>query len=216
MTLCCIFAKGKNKRMVFLTKLSGYIVSEFLICIKPINMQLRLKFLPIIAGIFLTLGATAQNSSRDKKVIADAQEAKAAFIRTDGLMKSLFSSAYGYAIFPNVGKGGIGIGGAAGNGAVYKGSTLVGMAKMTQLTIGFQWGGQAYREVIFFETKEDLERFQENKVEFSAQASAVAATAGASANAKYKEGVMIFTQTKGGLMYEASVGGQKFNFRELE
>ncbi|MBL0152517.1 MAG: hypothetical protein IPP93_03115 [Chitinophagaceae bacterium] len=130
-------------------------------------------------------------------------------------MTSLFNSAYGYAIFPNVGKGGIGIGGAAGNGVVYEGGQLIGMAKMTQLTIGFQWGGQAYREVILFETKEDLDRFKENNVEFSAQASAVAVTAGASANAKYSNGVMIFTQTKGGLMYEATVGGQKFKFREL-
>lgn len=202
--------------MVFLTKRNGDIVIECLICNKPIDMQLRLNLMMLTASIFLTLAATAQNSSRDKKVIADAKEAKAAFIRTDGLMKNLFSSAYGYAIFPNVGKGGLGIGGAAGNGAVYRGGALVGMAKMTQLTIGFQWGGQAYREVIFFETKKDLDRFMENKIEFSAQASAVAATAGASANAKYKEGVMIFTQTKGGLMYEASVGGQKFNFRELE
>jgi lipid-binding SYLF domain-containing protein len=216
MTPYAVFAKGKNKCMVFLTKRSGVIVPECLICNKPINMQPRFNLLSLTVSIFLTLTAPAQNSSRDKKVIADAKEAKAAFVNTDGLMKNLFSNAYGYAIFPNVGKGGIGIGGAAGNGAVYQGGTLVGMAKMTQLTIGFQWGGQAYREVIFFETKEDLDRFKENKVEFSAQASAVAATAGASANAKYKEGVMIFTQTKGGLMYEASVGGQKFNFRELE
>jgi lipid-binding SYLF domain-containing protein len=116
---------------------------------------------------------------------------------------------------PNVGKGGIGIGGAAGNGAVFKDGILIGMAKMTQVTIGFQWGGQAYREVIFFETKADLDRFKENRLELSAQASAVAVTAGASANAKYKNGVMIFTQAKGGLMYEASIGGQKFKFREL-
>lgn len=179
-------------------------------------MQLNLKQAVTFFTIIFSLAANAQKSNKDKKIIEDAAEAKAAFIRTDGLMKNLFSSAYGYVIFPNVGKGGIGIGGAAGNGAVYKGGNLIGMAKMTQLTIGFQWGGQAYREVIFFESKEELDRFKENKVEFSAQASAVAATAGASANAKYKDGVMIFTQAKGGLMYEASVGGQQFKFRELE
>jgi lipid-binding SYLF domain-containing protein len=89
------------------------------------------------------------------------------------------------------------------------------MAKLTQITIGLQWGGQAYREVIFFETKNDLDKFKENKFEFSAQASAVAVTAGASANVAYKNGVMVFTQTKGGLMYEASIGGQKFDFRKL-
>ena len=107
------------------------------------------------------------------------------------------------------------IGGAAGNGVVFKNDDLIGMAKMTQLTIGFQWGGQAYREVIFFENSEALERFKENRLEFSAQASAVAVTSGASANAKYSDGVMIFTQTKGGLMYEASVGGQKFSFKDI-
>lgn len=165
--------------------------------------------------LFLSVIATAQSSKKDKKIVSDALLAKEEFIKGDGLMKNLFQSAYAYMILPNVGKGGIGIGGAAGNGAVFKGSTLIGMAKMTQVTIGFQWGGQAYREVIFFESKADLDRFKENRLELSAQASAVAVTAGASANAKYRNGVMIFTQTKGGLMYEASIGGQKFNFRAL-
>lgn len=149
-------------------------------------------------------------------MISDAATAKQAFIKGDGLMKNLFNNAYAYVILPNVGKGGIGIGGAAGNGAVYRNGSLIGMAKMTQVTIGFQWGGQAYREVIFFEDKAALDRFRENRLELSAQASAVAVTAGASANAKYSNGVMIFTQTKGGLMYEASIGGQKFSFRELD
>ena len=165
----------------------------------------------------LTMNSTviAQTSLKDKKIIADAKKSKTEFIKTDGLMKNIFDKAYGYVIFPNVGKGGVVIGGAAGNGAVYQSGALIGMAKLTQVTIGFQWGGQAYREVIFFETKKDLDNFKEDNLEFAAQASAVAATAGASANANYKNGVMIFTQTKGGLMYEASVGGQKFKFRNL-
>ena len=174
--------------------------------------QAALIFAAIITGI----AATAQTNSKDKKVIADSRQAKAAFISEDGLMTNLFSNAYGYVIFPNVGKGGMGIGGAAGNGVVYQQGRMIGMAKMKQLTIGFQWGGQAYREVIFFESKSELDRFKENKFEFSAQASAVAVTAGASGNVKYKEGVMIFTQTKGGLMYEASIGGQKFDFRQVQ
>ena len=89
---------------------------------------------------------------------------------------------------------------------------MIGKASMTQVTVGFQFGGQAYRELIFFESKEALDRFKENKIEFSAEASAVAVTVGASANVKYTNGVMIFSQQKGGLMYEASVGGQKFKF----
>ena len=171
----------------------------------------------IFAFSFLLSVSTisAQLSTKDQKIVDDAKAAKNEFIKTDGLMKNLFDNAYAYVILPNVGKGGIGIGGAAGNGAVFQNGTLIGMAKMTQVTIGFQWGGQAYREVIFFETKADLDRFKENRLELSAQASAVAATAGASANVKYKEGVMIFTQAKGGLMYEASIGGQKFKFRTI-
>ena len=166
--------------------------------------------------IAITIGAIqnvdGQSEKKKDKIIADAAEAKAEFIKGDWQMKKHFSSAHGYVIFPNVGKGGIGIGGAAGNGAVYENGAVVGMAKLSQLSIGFQWGGQAYREIIFFETKETMDRFKESKVELSAQASAVAVTAGASADAKYSDGVMIFTMQKGGLMYEASVGGQKFKF----
>lgn len=172
--------------------------------------SLRISFIACALLIF-NMGK-AQSTSKDKKLLNDCIEAKADFIKTDGLMKSLFANAYGYVIFPNVGKGGIGIGGAVGNGIVYERGSVIGKAKLTQLSIGFQFGGQAYREVIFFESESDLDRFKENKIEFSAQASAVAASSGASANAKYKEGVMIFTQQKGGLMYEASVGGQKFNY----
>lgn len=169
-----------------------------------------------LAGIgFFSQTASAQLSSKDQKIVTDAENARAEFIKSDGMLKSLFNNAHAYVILPNVGKGGIGIGGAAGKGAVFQGGELVGMAKMTQLTIGFQWGGQAYREVIFFETEADFTRFREDRLELAAQASAVAITAGASANAKYKNGVMIFTQTKGGLMYEASIGGQNFDYRNL-
>lgn len=171
-----------------------------------------LKIVIVLAALVIGSSAIGQSTRKEKKLVQDCQGAKADFINTDGLMKSLFTNAYGYVIFPNVGKGGIGIGGAAGNGIVYERGRIIGKAKLTQINFGFQFGGQAYREVIFFETKADLDRFRENKIEFSAQASAVAVTAGVSANVKYKEGVMIFTQQKGGLMYEASIGGQKFSF----
>jgi lipid-binding SYLF domain-containing protein len=170
----------------------------------------------LLTAMMFFVSAFAQSSSKDQKIVTDSKTAKTDFISTDGLMKSLFETAHAYVIFPNVGKGGLGVGGALGNGAVYEKGKLVGMAKLTQLNIGFQAGGQAYREVIFFENEEVFNNFKEDKIQLSAQASAVAATEGASANAKYKNGVMIFTQVKGGLMYEASVGGQKFNFRELE
>ena len=166
----------------------------------------------LVITILLVNVATAQSSSKIRKLKTDCQQAKSEFIKGDALMRSLFSNAYGYVIFPNIGKGGLGIGGAAGNGIAYRNGSAIGSAKMKQLTIGFQAGGQAYREVIFFESKSDMDRFREGKFELSAQASAVAVTEGASANVKYREGVMIFTQTKGGLMYEASVGGQKFDY----
>lgn len=156
-----------------------------------------------------------QSKAKKNKIIADSNLAKVEFIEKDALMKPLFDKAYGYVIFPNVGKGGFGIGGAAGNGVVYEQNKRIGMAKLSQVSIGFQAGAQAYREVIFFESKKDLDRFKESRFELSVQASAVAATAGASANVKYTDGVMVFTMLKGGLMYEAAVGGQKFKFNKL-
>ena len=152
----------------------------------------------LFAGMIFSFATSAQDE-KDQKLIDDSNEAKEEFIRTDGLMKNLFENAYGYAILPNVGKGAIGIGGAAGNGVAYEQGSIVGMASMKQATIGFQFGGQAYREVIFFETKAQMDRFKQNKIEISAQASAVAVTAGASATAKYRDGIMIFTQAKGDL-----------------
>jgi len=177
----------------------------------------KTSFVLFIQALFLFSASgiwnrTSAQSTKDRVIIEDVDSARAEFIRTDLLMKSLFDSAYGYVIFPNIGKGAIGVGGASGNGIVYEKGAMIGKASMKQVTIGFQFGGQAYREVIFFENKETLDRFREDKIEFSAEASAVAATVGASANVKYTNGVMIFTQQKGGLMYEASVGGQKFSY----
>jgi lipid-binding SYLF domain-containing protein len=175
----------------------------------------KVIWVTILVCVFNTMLIFGQSDSKSDKIIADSNVAKAEFIKKDALMKSLFDSAYGYVIFPNVGKGGIGVGGAAGNGTVYEKSAIVGMAKLSQVSIGFQAGGQAYREIIFFESKKELDRFKNSQFEFSAQASAVAAKSGASANAKYTNGVMVFTMQKGGLMYEASVGGQKFKFKKM-
>jgi len=166
----------------------------------------------ISACLLVATASIAQTSSKDKELISDAQAGVKDFVHTDAAMQNLFSKAYGYVIFPNVGKGAIGVGGASGGGILYEGGKVVGKAQMTQITIGFQAGGQAYREVIFFQTKETLDRFKANKFEFSAQVSAIAAKSGAAAAGKYTDGVMIFTQQKGGLMYEASVGGQKFKY----
>ncbi len=177
-----------------------------------INFANVLRLAVLVTGLAFGTAASAQSASKDKKLINDAAAAKADFVHTDGPINNLFKSSYGYVILPNVGKGAIGIGGAAGNGIVYEKGRAIGRTKMKQVSVGFQFGGQAYREVIFFDSKAALDKFKQNKFEFSAQASAVALTAGASANVTYKDGVLIFTQQKGGLMYEASVAGQKFNY----
>lgn len=178
---------------------------------KKFKMLAASALLLAVTAFTIPAGLQAQENKKNK-LISDSKEAKEQFIKSDGLMQSLFENSYGYVIFPNVGKGAIGVGGAAGNGIVYEKGTAIGSAKMKQVSVGFQFGGQAYREVIFFENKSALDRFKEDRFEFAAQASAVAATAGASTNVKYKDGVMVFTQEKGGLMYEASVGGQKFDY----
>jgi lipid-binding SYLF domain-containing protein len=116
-------------------------------------------------------------------------------------------------VFPTVGKGAVGVGGAYGKGVVYQQGEVVGYCDLSQGTVGLQLGGQAYREIIFFEYKEALDWFKTGNFAFSAQASAVAVNEGASADAKYDRGVAVFTMTKGGLMFEASIGGQKFGYQ---
>ncbi|MDN3515471.1 MAG: YSC84-related protein [Candidatus Brocadia sp.] len=128
-------------------------------------------------------------------------------------LKVYFEKAYGYAVFPTVTKGGIGIGAAHGKGEVYEEGTLIGTTSLTQITIGAQFGGQSYSEIIFFKDKETLDDFKAGNYKLGAQASAVAATSGVSKDADYSEGVAVFTLSKSGLMYEASIGGQKFSFQ---
>lgn len=172
----------------------------------------KLSLFTWLLMVLLPAALRAQDKDR-AELLGDAARAREAFIQADPLMKSLFDNSAGYVIFPNIGKGAIGIGGAAGNGILYEKGKAVGKAEMKQLTIGFQLGGQAYREVIFFEHTAALDRFKEGNFELSAQASAVAVTKGASTDAQFRDGIMIFTEEKGGLMYEASVGGQKFSYR---
>ena len=178
-------------------------------------MTNRIIMLTIFAFAALLLPVSLQAQDKKDKLFADSKEAKAAFIKTDEPMKDLFDNSYAYVIFPNIGKGALLVGGAGGNGIVYESGKEIGTAKMVQISIGAQAGGQAYREVIFFENKETLDRFKDNKVEFSGQVSAVAAKSGASANAKYAEGIQVYTQEKNGLMLEASIGGQKFTYKPL-
>jgi lipid-binding SYLF domain-containing protein len=153
------------------------------------------------------------------------------------LVKEFFGNSYGYAVFPTIAKGGLGIGAAHGKGQVYKGGAVTGKTSMTQVTIGFQAGGQAFSQIIFFQDKRSYEEFISGNFEFGAQVSAVAITAGAQAQAgstgssagasggskdagkqtaSYHKGTAVFTHAKGGLMYEASLGGQKFGYEPLK
>jgi len=168
--------------------------------------------LAVAAGIVLMPAIVrAQDATQQAK----CDEALQLFRSADRDMARFFETAVGYAIFPSVGKGAFIVGGAAGTGCLYEGHTITGQAKLVQVTVGFQLGGQAYTEIIFFQTDDALASFKSSSFEMSAQVSAVAAASGASANAKYELGVLVFTLAKGGLMYEASVGGQKFTFKPM-
>jgi lipid-binding SYLF domain-containing protein len=168
----------------------------------------------ISALILIGLASAPQPAEAQKE--SDVAETIARFEKGDPGMQAWFKEAYGYAVFPSVGKGGIGIGGARGKGLVYEQGRLVGKSTLTQVTVGLQLGGQAFSEVVFFKDKTALDDFTRGNFEMSAQVSAVALTAGASADLAYNGGVAVVTATKGGLMYEASVGGQKFDYEVIE
>ena len=166
----------------------------------------------LVASILLVTLASGQSKAKTKRMISDSKKAITTFIKTDESMKKLFDHSYAYVVFPNVGKGAFGVGGAFGNGIVYRNNIPVASAKLSQVSIGIQAGGQGYREVVFLEDKNNFDEFKENNLKLSAQVSAVIAASGASANANYANGILIFAQPKGGLMYEISVGGQTFNY----
>jgi lipid-binding SYLF domain-containing protein len=142
----------------------------------------------------------------------EAQQGLASFLKADSGLKKLVDEAAGYAVFPNVGKGGLIIGGARGKGIVYEKGAAIGQATMTQASIGAQAGGQSFAQLILFESPAALADFKSGNFEMSAEVSAVAAAEGASKAAKYKNGVAVFTLPKKGLMVQASIGGQKFKF----
>jgi lipid-binding SYLF domain-containing protein len=165
-------------------------------------------------------------------VWADEYSDTIALFKDAGQSAAFFKNCYGYAVFPTVGKGGIGVGAARGTGRVYEKGAHIGDATMTQVSVGFQLGGQAYSQMIFFQDKRSLDEFTSGNFEFGADVSAVAITAAAGASAgttgasagasggksdantagKYYKGMAVFTIVKGGAMYEAAVAGQKFKY----
>ncbi len=190
-------------------------------------MKIFLTFLLLqIALIFPTMNYAVDDYSSSINAFKKAKETR-----------PFFKNSYGYALFPKIGKGGFGVGGAYGKGQVYKGGKVAGITGMSQVTIGLQAGGQAYSQIIFFQDKRAYKEFTTGNFEFGAQAAAVAVTAGVSASTNttgksagksiggksagdqvkggYRKGMATFTYSKGGFMYEATLGGQKYSFKPL-
>lgn len=165
--------------------------------------------------------------------VADSYSITTSVFKQSEAVQPFFEDCYGYAVFPTIGKGGFWIGGAYGEGKVFKGRQITGATSLIKLSIGFQFGGQAFSQMIFFQDKRAYDEFTSGNFEFDASASAVAITAGAQAKAgtegataganaglvnvsqaktSYRKGIAVFVHAKGGLMVEASIGGQKFSF----
>lgn len=150
---------------------------------------------------------------KDTKLQNEVKASLAEFAKSNPKVEAHLHTAYAFAFFPKITKGGLGIGGAGGKGLVFDDKTVVGESRLAQATFGLQAGGQQYMEIILFEDQAAFDRFTAGKVKFSGQASAVALKDGASADIDYQDGVAIFTKTIGGLMAEASVGGQSFKYK---
>ena len=173
--------------------------------------QLIFCLVLLLAPVFLT----AQINGYNPKSVEKAEETIESFKAKDSKFETFFEESYAYVVFPKIGKGASFIGGAHGKGIVFEQDKVIGKAKLTQITFGAQFGGQVYSQVIFFETKDDLERFKNGNIELAAQASAVALKEGATGNLAYYDGVAIFSKSEKGLMYEAAVGGQKLKFKPI-
>jgi lipid-binding SYLF domain-containing protein len=163
---------------------------------------------------------------------ADAYENTISIFKNAGESGTYFGHSYAYAVFPTIGKGGLGVGAAHGSGRAYVQGAYIANVKVTQLSIGFQAGGQAFSQIVFFQDKRAFDEFASGSFEFDATVQAVAITASATATAgtqgaaagaaggqkdaktagKYHKGMAVFTVAKGGLMYQAAVGGQKFKY----
>jgi lipid-binding SYLF domain-containing protein len=165
-----------------------------------------------LAALLLAAPALAFQPDVNEEIQLDAAKAILAIKKADPGIEAFFNNAAGYAVFPSVGKGGIVVGGAYGKGLVIVNGQVDGYTTVTQATVGLQLGGQVYSLFIFFKDEAAIANFKRGNFEFGAQASAVAATAGASADTSYDKGVAVFTHAAGGLMVEGSVGGQKFTY----
>lgn len=168
----------------------------------------------LASATFLINGCSTVPDTNERKNVTkvEVEEAIQIFKDKDPSIETFFKNSYGYAVIPKVFKAAVGLGGAGGRGEVFEKGKMVGYCKMSQATIGFSLGGEFFREIIFFRTKEDLDKFKTGEFAFSAQATAVALSVGAAAKADYKDGTAVFAMTDAGLMFDASLGGQKFDY----
>lgn len=168
------------------------------------------------AGLALTGCSTEPKTEAEKSTLSsDTATALQSFKNADSSLQSLLDRSIGYAVFPDVGKAGFIVGGSWGRGEVWEKGAKIGYAEVTKGSVGLQAGAQTFDELIVFFTQEQMDKFKAGKFSLSADASAVAIKAGAAGASDYSKGVIIFTQTKGGLMAEASIGGQGFSFKPL-
>jgi lipid-binding SYLF domain-containing protein len=164
------------------------------------------------AAMVVGCQTTPKSAEKKEDLAAAAQRQVDEMVAKDAGLRDVIDKAYGHAVFPKIGKGGVIVGGAYGRGIVYEQGGMIGYADMTQASVGAQLGGQTYSEIIAFENKEALERFKQNRLALSANLSAVIVESGAAKAARYTDGVAVFVMPRAGAMAEASVGGQKFTF----
>ena len=173
-----------------------------------------LRTTALFALALATVGCNTapKNQGQKDALRAEADAAVERMTAQDPSLRNFINGAHGYAVFPNIGKGGLIVGGTYGRGVVYEQGEFIGYADLTKVSVGLQAGGQAFRQLIVFQNKEALDDLRFGKLKFDATASAVAVNAGAAATADYRNGVVVFAQPIGGLMAEASIGGQEFGF----
>ncbi len=169
----------------------------------------------LLAALAAVVPATTL-TARVEDLKVKAEEAIQNFKTADPTLTNFFNKAAGFAILPGVGEGGFILGGARGDGLVYEKTNLVGKVTMSEFSLGAQVGGGSFAEIIFFETPEALKAFKQSQWEMSAKAKATITASGSAANAKYEQGVAVFTMPKSGVMVAAAIGGQKFKFEPIK
>lgn len=175
----------------------------------------QLNFLHVallIISVAFSVTSHAQVGGWNPELINNSNEALQTMLEKTPKLEPYYNESFGYVVFPKITKAGIGLGAAMGKGIVFKNHQVVGASKLKQASLGLQFGGQQYSEVIFFENEASFENFTNGKLKFDGQASAVAIKEGASINLAYQDAVAVFTSIKGGFMYEASLGGQHFKY----